>query len=160
MTLACYYISTNLSLPLDITLVISLKAWGRENVTLASYSILLIPYCHKKKYYIFWGIVLPPSPRPTAILENAKVYTGPTSISSFWPPLFSLSISPPLPYRISISPLYFTFSSELSPSPSPSLPSIYHYVIVSCLSVMSSCHVILSYILIQSKYDIIMIIYM
>ena len=61
-------ISTNLSLPLDITLVISL---GKESVTLACYSNLLIGLCHKKNV-IYFGVECCPYPIDTQRLTKTQ----------------------------------------------------------------------------------------
>ena len=118
MTKAYYSYLYYLSLPLDITLVISL---GKENVTLASYSILLIPYCHKL-YYKYRGIVLPLLPPVPSLPRKRNLF----SPRAFFQPNF-------------VQMFHVFVSAPTYPSPS----TIYlSYVILSCCYVIDtlSCH--------------------
>jgi hypothetical protein len=128
-------ISTNLSLPLDITLVISLSrsTWEDRTVTLASYSILLIGLCHKKSIVNFGVECCPPPPNLNAPSKTQLFLPSPRFISCF----------SPIHFRV----LYVIMSCHCVIH--PSTVQLIHFIL-SCQSVMSICHVILSYISLQT----------
>ena len=112
----------------------------------------------------------PSSPLPIPLTKiDFNLGHGPHSNPNS-PKLFTFFLGALGPAQLSLPPDYSIYSHLISLL-SLSLSSIsiilsisylfcmYMYVIMSCQSVMSCCHVIVSYYLSQSKYDIIWIIY-
>jgi len=144
VTLACYYISNNLSLPLDITLSNILRYGGKKCDTSPLLFSTYKAYVTKKVRYKYRGYVLPPFPSPLPPLGNEMVQPGPTNLILFRFKSLLYSLSPPPPSILSLStysiptshfPPMFEVLLSIPPLPPP-LPI--DHVIVSCRSVTRS----------------------
>ena len=111
----------------------------RYSVTLASYYILLIGLCHKKKYYKYWGNVLPPSSYPPLPLESEHHFNA----------------APDHDPHSTLDRFYVFLSYSQS---NPVITLLIDHVIVSCHCVMSSCHTH-THIYLQTRYEYQWIIY-